>query len=106
MVLGEALIDAEGTAHPMAGLLPVTTSFAKRKMSLGYRLVTTEAASALGPAGTALTGHEFHYATIATAAAEGVLGTARDAEGTALGPVGHLRGHVSGSFFHAIARLG
>ncbi|MBY0362621.1 MAG: cobyrinate a,c-diamide synthase [Phreatobacter sp.] len=105
MVLGEALVDAEGIAHPMAGLLPVTTSFAKRKMSLGYRLVTTEAASALGPAGTALSGHEFHYATIAQAAAEGVLGTARDAEGTVLGPVGHVRGHVSGSFFHAIARL-
>jgi len=105
MVLGETLVDAEGTAHPMAGLLPVTTSFAKRKMSLGYRLVTTEAASALGPAGTALTGHEFHYATIAAAASEGALGTARDAEGTSLGPVGHVRGHVSGSFFHAIARL-
>ncbi|AVO46537.1 cobyrinate a,c-diamide synthase [Phreatobacter cathodiphilus] len=105
MVLGDALVDAEGVAHPMAGLLPVTTSFAKRKMSLGYRLVTTEAASALGPAGTALSGHEFHYATIAAAAADGALGAARDAEGTALGPVGHVRGHVSGSFFHAIARL-
>jgi cobyrinic acid a,c-diamide synthase len=105
MVLGEALVDAEGTAHAMAGLLPVTTSFAKRKMSLGYRLVTTEAASALGPAGTALSGHEFHYATIAAAASDGTLGTARDAEGAVLGPVGHIRGHVSGSFFHAIARL-
>lgn len=105
MVLGEALIDAEGFAHPMAGLLPVTTSFARRKMSLGYRLVTTEAASALGPAGTDLTGHEFHYATIAEASPVGALGTARDAEGTLLGPVGHVRGLVSGSFFHAIARL-
>jgi len=105
MALGETLVDAEGTAHAMAGLLPVTTSFAKRKMSLGYRLVTTEAASALGPAGTALSGHEFHYATMAAAAPDGALGTARDAEGTVLGPVGHVRGHVSGSFFHAIARL-
>jgi cobyrinic acid a,c-diamide synthase len=105
MVLGEALVDAEGIAHRMAGLLPVTTSFASRKMSLGYRLVTTQQASALGPAGTALSGHEFHYATITQAAAEGALGTARDAEGTLLGPVGHVRGQVSGSFFHAMARL-
>jgi cobyrinic acid a,c-diamide synthase len=105
MVLGEALVDAEGAAHPMAGLLPVTTSFAKRKMSLGYRLVTTDAPSALGPAGAVLSGHEFHYATIAEAASDGALGTARDAEGSVLGPVGHVRGHVSGSFFHAIARL-
>ncbi|MGE3830174.1 MAG: cobyrinate a,c-diamide synthase, partial [Parvibaculaceae bacterium] len=32
MVLGETLIDAEGTSHKMAGLLPLSTSFAKRKL--------------------------------------------------------------------------
>ena len=37
MVLGEALIDADGRGYGMAGLLPVTTSFAKRKLHLGYR---------------------------------------------------------------------
>jgi cobyrinic acid a,c-diamide synthase len=104
MVLGEMLEDAEGLRHPMLGLLPVSTSFAKRKMSLGYRVVTTAADSVLGPAGSRLTGHEFHYATITASSAEGALGEAADAEGTILGPVGHVRGHVSGSFFHAIAR--
>ncbi|WP_204325199.1 hypothetical protein, partial [Stenotrophomonas maltophilia] len=58
----------------------------------------------LGPAGARLTGHEFHYATIVDASPDGVLGTAADAEGMALGPVGHVRGQVSGSFFHAIQR--
>jgi cobyrinic acid a,c-diamide synthase len=105
MVLGETLEDAEGTRHPMLGLLPVSTSFAKRKMSLGYRVVTTAAGSVLGPAGSRLTGHEFHYATITVSSPEGALGAAADAEGTSLGPVGHVRGHVSGSFFHAIARV-
>ncbi|MBN8944512.1 MAG: cobyrinate a,c-diamide synthase [Rhizobiales bacterium] len=104
MVLGEAMEAADGVRYPMLGLLPVVTSFAKRRMSLGYRVVTTASASALGPAGARLTGHEFHYATILEASSDGVLGTAADAEGTALGPVGHVRGQVSGSFFHAIQR--
>jgi len=104
MVLGDMLEDAEGARHPMLGLLPVSTSFAKRKMSLGYRVVTTASPSVLGPVGSRLTGHEFHYATITASAPEGMLGEAVDAEGTSLGPVGHVRGRVSGSFFHAIAR--
>ncbi len=37
MVLGDALIDAKGQSHAMAGLLPLTTSFATRKLHLGYR---------------------------------------------------------------------
>lgn len=104
MVLGEAIEAADGIRYPMVGLLPVVTSFAKRRMSLGYRVVTTSGESALGPAGSRLTGHEFHYATILASSPDGVLGEAVDAEGTALGPVGHVRGHVSGSFFHAIQR--
>ncbi|MGL4288728.1 MAG: cobyrinate a,c-diamide synthase [Phreatobacter sp.] len=104
MVLGEAIEAADGVRYPMLGLLPVVTSFAKRRMSLGYRVVTTATASALGLAGSRLTGHEFHYATILASDPDGALGEAVDAEGTALGPVGHVRGHVSGSFFHAIQR--
>ena len=38
MVLGEGLTDAEGTRHEMTGLLGLETSFAKRRMHLGYRL--------------------------------------------------------------------
>ncbi len=37
MVLGEGLIDADGGRHAMAGLLPLETSFAERRLHLGYR---------------------------------------------------------------------
>jgi len=37
MALGEGLIDAKGARHAMLGLLPVETSFAERKLALGYR---------------------------------------------------------------------
>ena len=48
MVLGEALIDADGRRHPMAGLLPLVTSFAERRLSLGYRRATLLADGPLG----------------------------------------------------------
>ena len=37
MVLGEALTDADGVSHAMTGLLGHATSFAERKLHLGYR---------------------------------------------------------------------
>ena len=37
MILGRSLIDADGAAHPMAGLLPIVTSMAKPKRHLGCR---------------------------------------------------------------------
>ena len=64
MTLGEGLIDADGARHAMAGLLPLVTSFAERKLHLGYRQGTLLADSPLGKAGSAFRGHEFHYATV------------------------------------------
>ena len=54
MVLGEALTDADGRAHRMAGLLPLATSFAERRLHLGYRAATLLGAGPLGPRGRAL----------------------------------------------------
>ena len=97
MALGAALTAADGVTHPMAGLLGHTTSFAARKLHLGYREATL-------PGGTAIRGHEFHYATLTSAGPDAPYATLRDASGAALGPAGGRRGHVTGSFFHAIAR--
>jgi cobyrinic acid a,c-diamide synthase len=38
MALGQGLVAADGTRYRMAGLLGLETSFAKRRMHLGYRL--------------------------------------------------------------------
>jgi len=103
MVLGESLVDAAGVAHPMAGLLGVETSFAKRRLTLGYREARLAAACALGAAGAVLRGHEFHYATIASSGSDEPFATVRDAYGTAAAPAGSRRGRVTGSFFHVIA---
>ena len=103
MILGNTLTDAQGTVHPMAGLLDVSTSFAKRKLHLGYREATLIDATGLGPAGTRLRGHEFHYASITDQGGDAPLATVVDAYGSEPVPTGSRRGTVSGSFFHVIA---
>ncbi|WP_394177793.1 cobyrinate a,c-diamide synthase [Yoonia maritima] len=97
MVLGQALIDAEGVTHKMAGLLELETSFATRKLHLGYRQLQ----GSHGPMQGRWAGHEFHYAT--TVRAEGTpLFQAQDSEGNDLSPMGLIRDNVSGSFAHLI----
>jgi cobyrinic acid a,c-diamide synthase len=104
MALGAALTDASGATHRMAGLLGVETSFAKRKMTLGYRDATLEADCALGPAGARFRGHEFHYATIVALGDDPPFALVRDAYGSTPERSGSRRGMVTGGFFHAIAR--
>ena len=104
MVLGTGLVDAAGTRHAMAGLLPVETSFADRRLHLGYREVTLAAAAPFGPAGARLRGHEFHYARIVREDDDAPLFDARSAAGEPLGPVGRRHGPVMGSFVHLVDR--
>ena len=98
MVMGETLTDAAGQHHAMAGLLRLETSFADRRLHLGYRRLQANH----GPFSGNWRGHEFHYAT--TLRAEGdALFTAQDAEGTALPAAGLRAGRACGSFAHLIA---
>ena len=103
MVLGEAIEDAEGVPHRMLGLLGHATSFARRKLNLGYRRAATLAASPIGPAGTQLRGHEFHYASVTQQGDDAPLVELSDGQGKGIGPAGSRRERVSGTFFHVIA---
>ena len=105
MVLGQGLEDAQGKRHAMAGLLGHATSFAKRKLHLGYREARLLVDSPLGPAGSTIRGHEFHYATLTSQSADEGFLEITDAHGKPLGDIGGRRGRVTGTFFHAIARL-
>jgi cobyrinic acid a,c-diamide synthase len=102
MVMGQGLVDAAGQAHRMVGLLGLETSFARRRMHLGYRLATLAAPMPGYGAGARLRGHEFHYATIVSQP-DAPLAHVGDANGADVAETGSRRGLASGTFFHLIA---
>ena len=103
MVLGRSLVDRDGHGHAMAGLLPVSTSFAAPRLQLGYRRLRLLETTPLGRKNLAWRGHEFHYAG-ETERSGPALFEAADAEGRALGSIGCRVGNVAGAFVHLIDR--
>jgi cobyrinic acid a,c-diamide synthase len=99
MVLGDGLVDKDGIKHAMAGLLPLTTSFATRKLQLGYRQLIP----LTGPFKWPLRGHEFHYSTIESQGGGEALFHAQDAAGNDIGKIGQRIGNVMGSYAHIIS---
>ncbi|MEM8752477.1 MAG: cobyrinate a,c-diamide synthase [Pseudomonadota bacterium] len=102
MALGEVLIDEEGRAHRMAGLLPLVTTFARRKLALGYRRLRPLGGPFADRMKGPLAGHEFHYARSEIEGAAPRLFGAWDADGERIGPIGLSAGNVCGSFAHVI----
>jgi cobyrinic acid a,c-diamide synthase len=99
MMLGERIIDAHGNAFQMSGLLALETSFAIRKLHLGYRLLSPS--TPLSWLSDPIIAHEFHY-TQATMASGNSLFTAQDSAGNALMDIGLTNGSVAGSYAHII----
>lgn len=100
MTLGDGLIDRDGVRHQMAGLLQLETSFAQRKLHLGYRFAQSDHSALKG----SWAAHEFHYATTLLAKGKSLF-VARDSQGLDLGPQGLIEGFVSGSFLHLIDQI-
>ena len=90
MTLGSGLVDKDGARHQMLDLLPLETSFAKRKLHLGYRHVIRDDEQVFR-------GHEFHYATILKEEGSPLF---KDVGGSS--HYGLRSGTVSGSFVHLI----
>ena len=103
MVLGKSLIDKNGTAHKMLGLLGLVTSYEKRKFHLGYRKATAICNTKLFIKNSSWRGHEFHYSQILSQP-DDALFTVVDASGDEVQETGSVRGHVTGTFFHLIAK--
>jgi cobyrinic acid a,c-diamide synthase len=101
MYLMREICDQEGKAYPMAGIFPFSARMEPRFRALGYREVVTRQPSLLGPEGTVLRGHEFHYSGICEIRAETeriyrLSDRRRELEVTE----GYRRGSVLGSYIH------
>nr|WP_045219693.1 cobyrinate a,c-diamide synthase [Desulfonatronum thioautotrophicum] len=64
MYLQSELEDGEGKSHPMVGLFAGQARMRDRFQALGYRRVELLDSCLLGPVGTQLRGHEFHYSRV------------------------------------------
>jgi cobyrinic acid a,c-diamide synthase len=101
MALGKTLVDKDGTPHEMAGILDLETSFAKRKLHLGYREVTLLEDMPFASKGSKMRGHEFHYATILNETGSSLFHS-QNASGIDLGASGLKKGNTYASFIHLI----
>jgi cobyrinic acid a,c-diamide synthase len=101
MVLGRGLEDADGLRHEMTGLLGLETSFARRRLHLGYRRARLQKACSLGAEGSEVFGHEFHYASTVSVHGDSLV-DCRDASGASVPEQGARQGSTTGTFFHVI----
>ena len=60
---GLLLLCEEIDGHRLAGVVPARATMTNR-LTLGYRRAVTTRDSPVGPTGTELLGHEFHYSTV------------------------------------------
>ena len=101
MYLMESLTDPGGRVFPMVGFFPFRAAMGKRFAALGYRQATVRAACPLGPAGTILRGHEFHYSSLTgdDGSVPGVYALS-GRQGALATREGFLLGQTLGSYVH------
>jgi len=105
MYLQRALVDSDGLEHALCGVFPSRAVMRTQRAALGYRQAQTLQPGPLGPAGTVLRGHEFHYSELEAPAADSpnspqAAFTLTASDG-AQAPDGAALGNVIGGYFHA-----
>lgn len=95
MLLAENIDD-----QPMAGVFPAAAQMLRTRKALGYREVTLIRDGLLGPAGTRLRGHEFHYSEMAMPPEVPRLYHVSRRDGEALPDEGYQEHNVLGSYIH------
>jgi cobyrinic acid a,c-diamide synthase len=64
MLLGRSLVDAEGRRFPMAGVVPLDSTLAGARLTIGYREARAVRDSLLLRAGDTTRAHEFHWSAL------------------------------------------
>lgn len=94
LYLCDSLVDLQGEAWPLVGVVPGRAAMHERLQGMGYREARLATDSLLGPAGALVRGHEFHYSSC-------TLGdpaqAAYEIDGS---PEGYVAGDVFASYVH------
>lgn len=100
LYLLEELDDMDGRPNSGCGVFPGRARMGSRLAALGYRDCSTLGASLVGPAGSRLSGHVFHYAAVDGSATPALsMANARRPD-AAPALEGAARGSAFGSFLH------
>lgn len=98
MALAEALVDAEGQSHAMAGILPGRVRMTGRLQSFGYKRLRALRDTLLCPEGAEGKAHEFHYSVWEDGASRPAWEAAGLRGGSAF--EGHAEGALLASYAH------
>jgi len=92
---------SDGSAHAMAGIVPVDIALEARTLQSGYRDLRVASTSMLGAAGARLRGHEFHFSRLLSGTqALSPAYTMHDGDGEPLGCEGWAWRNLVASFIH------
>jgi len=100
MSLCETLADFSGEIWPMAGIVPAQAVMGKKLAALGYRRGTTCQDSFLGPAGTEVRGHEFHYSKLTAQPHQAAIKLARPGQEDLGALAGFAANNLVASYLH------
>ncbi len=100
MYLTQAIRDMAGRRHEMVGVISAEAVMRKAGMTLGYRTVRLTAPCLLGPAGTVLRGHEFHYSLLEPTGELQYACALSDADGKPVGPDGVMSRNTLALYSH------
>jgi cobyrinic acid a,c-diamide synthase len=94
LYLSQQLGTSDGNVYPLAGVVPLAMEMTSKLVDFGYVTVTFTQSCLLGPAGTSIRGHSFHYSRICSTAevatsyqVEFSLSGRQQQEGFTCGPV-------------------
>jgi len=86
--------------HDFVGLVPVRARMLEKRKALGYRQVTLQRDSPLGPAGTVARGHEFHYSELDWPTGSSRAYRLQRVDGEPLGEEGYVDDNLLASYVH------
>jgi cobyrinic acid a,c-diamide synthase len=95
MLLGRRLRDADGQQHLMAEVVPLDSTLAGQRLTIGYREATAARTSVLLEAGESVRGHEFHWSALERPAPASSAAYAIDGQ-----PEGYAAGGTLASYLH------
>jgi cobyrinic acid a,c-diamide synthase len=100
LYLSQQLSTVDGDVYPMLGILPLKMEMTNKLVDFGYVTVTFTQDCLLGPRGTTIRGHSFHYSRICS---DSEVATSYQVDFSLSGKQqreGFTRGNVLASYIH------